>query len=531
MRISQRGVTLIELILAIGLMAFITMLSFYEKQTDLEQAKARAVGGHIFQYNNAVRNALAQKPPTSTATYAGTGWLKSSSCGGMLPPDHEFLPCDFPAATPTNPIPFGQVSFTTTVVAITGTAPFQKFVATTSTSAFTVEGRVRADLSGIAVLSAASAMNSGVQAAAGGGLSPIAGATDSRFSSNALTGVMTFVASNTASNDVWLRTDGSNSMHKPLVFDATDFADRQIIGASRIQNIAGQALFLGSGSGLTAVTGAGVVVDSSAEVLGAFRVRDSLVVDGAATVAGNLSVNGEVAAAGSISSKGNVTADGALVSQIFYDANNMGYYVDPHATSNINTLVAAGNVTANGALVSPIFYDANNMGYYVDPDATSNLNSLAANYLQSNGRIRGGEFLDLAGVANAGDGCGPNGLVGHDASGGLLSCTNGVWSAPGVSVASPVTIVNIGPMRGTWSGCWTTVRPALITASGPGATVLTVNGVTISTTMGWGGEFSDIGMDFAISGLVPAGGSYCYYVTNNRKYSTSSGIRVMSSSL
>lgn len=516
MRSSQRGVTLLELILVISLMAFMTLLTFHEKQNDLQQAKARTVGGQLFQYNNAVRNALAKKIPVSSATYIGSAWLKSSACGGMLSSGEEFLPCDFPAATPTNPIPFGQVSFTTNVV-VSGAAQDRRFVATTSTSPFSVDSNIRADLSGIAVLSAASAMYSGVQSAAGGGLSPVAGATDARYSSDALTGVMTLVASNKASNDVWLRTDGSNAMHKALIFDSPLASDRQIIGASRIQNMVGQALFLGSGSGLTAATGAGVVVDSSAEVLGAFRVRDSLVVDGAATVAGKLSANSGIAAAGTISTSGDITAAGGISTN-----GNV---------ASAGSISAKGNVTAEGAMVGQIFYDSNNMGYYVDPHATTNLNTLAANYIASNGRIRAVEFLELGGIANEGTACSPNGLLARSDMGGTLTCTNGVWSAPGVSVAPPVTIVNMGPMKGIWSGCWTSVRPALITASGPGATVLTVNGVTISSTMGWGGEFSDIGMDFAISGLVPAGGTYCYYVTNNRKYSTSSGIRVISSSL
>ena len=107
---------------------------------------------------------------------------------------------------------------------------------------------------------------------------------------------MTFVSSNTAANDIWLRTDGSNSMHSSIVFDSADPYSRQILGASLVQNIAGQALLLGSGSGLTAVTSAGVVIDSGAEVLGAFRIRDSLTVDGTAKVAGKLTVSSDIAA-------------------------------------------------------------------------------------------------------------------------------------------------------------------------------------------------------------------------------------------
>ena len=74
------------------------------------------------------------------------------------------------------------------------------------------------------------------------------------------------------------------------------------------------------------------------------------------------------------------------------------------------------------------------------------------NYLQTNGRLSVGEFVQINSVANVGWGCGPNGLIGRDASGGILSCQSGVWSSSSslkinfFSVASPVGINNI-----TWA--------------------------------------------------------------------------------
>ena len=50
----------------------------------------------------------------------------------------------------------------------------------------------------------------------------------------------------------------------------------------------------------------------------------------------------------------------------------------------------------------------------------------------SNGRITAGEFVQVNGVAGAGNGCAPNGLIGRDASGGILSCKDGVWSSSGL---------------------------------------------------------------------------------------------------
>ncbi|MDY8847003.1 shufflon system plasmid conjugative transfer pilus tip adhesin PilV, partial [Escherichia coli] len=41
------------------------------------------------------------------------------------------------------------------------------------------------------------------------------------------------------------------------------------------------------------------------------------------------------------------------------------------------------------------------------------------------------EFVQINGVATAGWACSPNGLVGRDASGGILSCQSGVWTSSG----------------------------------------------------------------------------------------------------
>ena len=436
MRRSQAGVTLIEMILVIGLMVFIALLSFLEKRTEFEQAKARAVGGLIFQYNNAVRAALSQDLSNiSAGTYLGTGWLKSTACGGLKAPGSEFLPCDFPLATAASPIPFGQLTFST-AVAVSGTAPNVKFTATTTSSQFMVaetDGtmKVRADLSGIAVLAAASAMNSGYQASAGGGVSPLSATTDSRYNSNAMTAAMTFVASNNAYNDTWLRTDGSNKMHAALQFDGPNSADRAILGASRIQNLAGQAIFIGSGSALAPVTASSVIVGSSAEVLGDFRIRNNMVVDGAATVQSNLGVGGAITAGGQVQGD-------TIAGKRFIDTENAGYWVDPNGASVFNSifsdaLTVNGNATVAGRVAAQYFLgsyftDRDDANYYVDPNGTNRLNAVVSNTLYNTGRAQIGEYAQIDGLATENAGCSPNGLLGRDPSGKSLACVNGKWT-------------------------------------------------------------------------------------------------------
>lgn len=231
-------------------------------------------------------------------------------------------------------------------------------------------------------MAAAAAFASGVHTSSSGGFSPYTGTTDASYKSDPLTGTITFVASNNADNDVWLRTDGGNKMHATLNFDGANPADRMIVGASSLQNFAGQALHIGNASGLTPVTGAGVVIESDAEILGDFRIRRTLTVDNTLNVTGDI-----------------------------------------NASANVN----AQNVNARGIVTGQAFVDADNSAYYVNPDSTSNLNSLAANYIASNGRVRAGEFVEIAGVANEGWGCSPNGLVGRTAAGGILSCQSGIW--------------------------------------------------------------------------------------------------------
>lgn len=408
----QNGVTLIEMIFLIGLASIMTMLAFYEKQADLEQARARQVGGYLYQYNNALRNALAKGELSSSTTRSGTDWLKNITCGGGHPVGSEFLPCDFPSATTSDPIKFGQISLSTSVL-ITGNAPNTRVIATTMTTPFTLVSslgvhKIRADLAGVATLSAAAAMSSGYNIGSTGGLSPYSAATDSSYKSDPLSAKITFVASNTANNDVWLRTDGGNQMHASLAFDSLDSANRMITGASSVQNIAGQALRLGNGSSLTPVTNSSVVIDSNAEILGDFRIRRTLTVDNSVSVTGDITASGSVRANNDLVAGRNVTAGGSIT--------------------------ATGNVSANGALVGQIFYDSNNSGYYVDPSNLSNISSLSANNISTSGRIKTAEFVEIGGVANSGAACAPNGLLGRDSSGVSLSCTDGQWKTAGISL-------------------------------------------------------------------------------------------------
>ncbi|WP_162948995.1 shufflon system plasmid conjugative transfer pilus tip adhesin PilV [Pseudomonas sp. Leaf58] len=279
--------------------------------------------------------------------------------------------------------------------------------ATTTTTPFKIlknrDLQVRSDLSGIAAMTAAagSGINYDQNAAA------TAVTSDASYSSNPITAQITMVASNSADNDIWLRTDGGNQMHAPLRFDSAIDGNREIIGVSRIQNLSAQILHLGSPSGVAAASGAGLIVDTDSEIIGNLRIIKELKVDNGASVTGSVS-----------------------------------------ATANV---VAQQNVVAGQASSAQIFYDANNSSYYVDPDKVSNLNSLAANYISSKGRLRTEEYLELGGVATPGKGCSPNGLLGRTPDGKPLSCESGTWRRLEGGLDGPYQVS--GTYLGNWKLC------------------------------------------------------------------------------
>ncbi|WP_421193814.1 shufflon system plasmid conjugative transfer pilus tip adhesin PilV [Aeromonas jandaei] len=124
------------------------------------------------------------------------------------------------------------------------------------------------------------------------------------------------------------------------------------------------------------------------------------------------------ATGGVTSNTGNVTASngwivaygGGLLSNV-WQSHSGGRWTDTGAQFEVNrSIYSAGNVAAAGAMTA---------------------NTMTANAVTSNGRLTTGEFVDVRGVANEGWGCSPNGLIGRDAAGALLSCQSGSWKRQG----------------------------------------------------------------------------------------------------
>ncbi|POS44099.1 shufflon system plasmid conjugative transfer pilus tip adhesin PilV [Escherichia coli] len=69
--------------------------------------------------------------------------------------------------------------------------------------------------------------------------------------------------------------------------------------------------------------------------------------------------------------------------------------------------------------------------------------------VRSEGRLSTGEYLQLEKTTTAGTSCSPDGLVGRDSKGAILSCQSGVWRTIGAPDGS---YSNLGSHRGTFNG-------------------------------------------------------------------------------
>lgn len=333
---KQRGVTLIEMMLVIGIMAVITVISFFEKRLDMEQTQARTTGVLLFEYNNAVRSWVSMNVGAPSGLRPeGTAWLKEASCGGTS--SIAYLPCSFPDMTSASPVRFGQTSITSNVVT-TGVAPNQVTTVTSTTSSFRVLAGnttvLRTDLGGLAALIAA--------AGGANNLSPTLASTDGSVNSNPATGIITLVASNNGASDAWLRTDGSNTMNSNITYRSTNPANlRTLTNVSRIQALTTEALYLGGAGG--AAANRSVIVDANEVVLGNLVVSN-----------GNAAANGIEITNGSLTiANGNA--------QIYGDANITGHaavseiMANPFINPNMRLLASSFTFSdMTGSSASPV---------------------------------------------------------------------------------------------------------------------------------------------------------------------------------
>ncbi|HBB9869766.1 TPA: shufflon system plasmid conjugative transfer pilus tip adhesin PilV [Escherichia coli] len=150
--------------------------------------------------------------------------------------------------------------------------------------------------------------------------------------------------------------------------------------------------------------------------------------------------------------------------------------------------------------------------------------------VQSEGRLSTGEYLQLDKTATAGTSCSPDGLVGRDSKGAILSCQSGVWRTSGSSNGS---YSNLGSHRGSFTGRNTGSGTLFVYASGGnggsagGDCANTsrlqgyVAGALISTNASNNPSY---GKTAFISFAVPAGATYQITSYPAQNYSCGSGV-------
>lgn len=351
----QEGFTLLEVLMVVAIMSILAVIDIQDRTLRIEQEKARQLGMELYKYNSAVREYVSVHGGSNSAssflgTKTGVNWLKSSSCGGTA--DKDYLPCNYLSST-GGQTTYGRMTFTTTL-----TAPVlgEKMTGVTVMSKFTIAGKQRDDLAGLAALVARGASSNSdtplLHTTDGTGVYCATANSDKLYNLCASNiGRIVLRASTDVSQDSWLRTDGSNKMLNAITFETgdaasdTSFGNREIRNVTRIFNgFTGTrpgddgSLTIGN-AGLTQATAFDVIVDADQEVLGALEVRSY--------------VRGDK----------------------FIDDDDVNYYLDPNGNTVLND-VTTNTLVVNNDVKAKRFVDKDNEAYFVDPAGQSRMNAI-----------------------------------------------------------------------------------------------------------------------------------------------------------
>lgn len=182
-----------------------------------------------------------------------------------------------------------------------------------------------------------------------------------------------------------------------------------------------------------------------------------------------------------------VSASTSMQAPVYYDSDDVNYYVDANGTSKTHVM------TADASVQTPKIYDLDNSAYYLDPNGTSQIHNLNANgnvgvggNVTATGNVSANLFYPTA-TAVVGNACSPNGLIAKDSTGAVLACINGAWTKSGSPDWSASTITQSFSFN-----------PGKFTA--PSSGVFVIQDATSSTTacLYYGGT----GLPAAIGGTI-----------------------------
>ncbi|CAK0719570.1 shufflon system plasmid conjugative transfer pilus tip adhesin PilV [Escherichia coli] len=450
MKKTDKGVSLLEVLLVIGIMVMVIPKVYENIENHLNNVRWQNAAEHANTYNTAVRNYVADNASTLLA-----GSLPKTITPATLI-QKGYLKSGFSESN------FGQ-SYITGIAKNSKTSRLEALTCSNGGQSLSEAG-MRSVASMIEGLGGY--INSSKQAiGAGGGWSD----TPSNYGLNCATGhiAMALVGADLQESDRLYRYSITNRPDLNRMHTAID------MNSNNLNNV-------------------GTLNGNAAALSGDISARNG-------TFSGAISGN-------------TATTNGDITS-------NNGWLVTKNSKGWMNSTYGGGWYMSDSSWLRSV----NNKGIYTG-------GQVKGGTVRADGRLYTGEYLQLEKTATAGTSCSPNGLVGRDSTGAILSCQSGVWRTSGSSNGS---YSNLGSHRGSFTGRNTGSGTLFVYASGGnggsagGDCANTsrlqgyVAGALISTNASNNPSY---GKTAFISFAVPAGATYQITSYPAQNYSCGSGV-------
>ncbi|ENI6360771.1 shufflon system plasmid conjugative transfer pilus tip adhesin PilV [Escherichia coli] len=450
MKKTDKGVSLLEVLLVIGIMVMVIPKVYENIENHLNNVRWQNAAEHANTYNTAVRNYVADNASTLLA-----GSLPKTITPATLI-QKGYLKSGFSESN------FGQ-SYITGIAKNSKTSRLEALTCSNGGQSLSEAG-MRSVASMIEGLGGY--INSSKQAiGAGGGWSD----TPSNYGLNCATGhiAMALVGADLQESDRLYRYSITNRPDLNRMHTAID------MNSNNLNNV-------------------GTLNGNAAALSGDISARNG-------TFSGAISGN-------------TATTNGDITS-------NNGWLVTKNSKGWMNSTYGGGWYMSDSSWLRSV----NNKGIYTG-------GQVKGGTVRADGRLYTGEYLQLEKTATAGASCSPNGLVGRDSTGAILSCQSGVWRTSGSSNGS---YSNLGSHRGSFTGRNTGSGTMFVYASGGnggsagGDCANTsrlqgyVAGALISTNASNNPSY---GKTAFISFAVPAGATYQITSYPAQNYSCGSGV-------
>ncbi|WP_102770643.1 shufflon system plasmid conjugative transfer pilus tip adhesin PilV [Escherichia coli] len=450
MKKTDKGVSLLEVLLVIGIMVMVIPKVYENIENHLNNVRWQNAAEHANTYNTAVRNYVADNASTLLA-----GSLPKTITPATLI-QKGYLKSGFSESN------FGQ-SYITGIAKNSKTSRLEALTCSNGGQSLSEAG-MRSVASMIEGLGGY--INSSKQAiGAGGGWSD----TPSNYGLNCATGhiAMALVGADLQESDRLYRYSITNRPDLNRMHTAID------MNSNNLNNV-------------------GTLNGNAAALSGDISARNG-------TFSGAISGN-------------TATTNGDITS-------NNGWLVTKNSKGWMNSTYGGGWYMSDSSWLRSV----NNKGIYTG-------GQVKGGTVRADGRLYTGEYLQLEKTATAGASCSPNGLVGRDSTGAILSCQSGVWRT---SDSSNGSYSNLGSHRGSFTGRNTGSGTLFVYASGGnggsagGDCANTsrlqgyVAGALISTNASNNPSY---GKTAFISFAVPAGATYQITSYPAQNYSCGSGV-------